>query len=127
MDFNDDRYEENFSENCRRDSQPPSEESLSRDENRLLWELYDSVYPEAMKVGIPVDWVDDSFETVVIGHYEVSQGVFGSHDFKCLSIIPHGSGDLGKFGLYYEDTEQGMAFFESHFNYLEAQKNIVTA
>lgn len=94
-------------------------EQNSREENRLLWELYDQVYPEARKKGIAVDWVGDDFDSVVIGNYEVSQGTFGTHDFKCLDIVPHGSGDLSRFGLFFEEVEQATAFFESHFNYLE--------
>lgn len=97
-------------------------EQESREENRLLWDLYDQVYPKAMNAGIPVDWVDDSLDRVVIGNYEVSQDVFGSHDFKCLRVQPHSSEDMSRFAMFIESPDEVAAFFEGHFNCLEEQK-----
>ena len=94
-------------------------ETDSRTNNPLLWELYDSLVDDARKKGIDVNWVSDDLNTVVIGNYEVSQGVFGSHDFKCLDIVPHSSENMGKFRLFFDEVDEAMSFFNAHFNVLE--------
>ena len=125
MDFQDDRYDENFTEEWRQQGMENSEEINSRSDNKLLWELYDDIAPKAAKADIPVDWVSDDFETVIIGNYEVSQGVFGRYNFKCLDIIPHGSDDMSKYKLFFNEVEDGMSFFEAHIYALEEQKETV--
>ena len=110
-----------YSNDPRYDDRDP--EAESRHENRLLWEVVDGVEQKAKKVGVPVSWEDDYFESVVIGHYEMTQGVYGSHDFKCVKIQPHsGLMDMGKFALCFEEAEEACAFFEAHISALEDAK-----
>lgn len=97
-------------------------EQESREENRLLWELYDQIAQKAKKAGIPVDWVDDNLESVVIGNYEVCQGGFGAYNYKCLSIVPHSHEDMSRFAMFFEEVEEAEALFEAHFNALEEEK-----
>jgi len=101
-------------------------EAESRQENRLLWEVVDGVEQKAKKVGVPVSWEDNYFESVVIGHYEMIQGVYGSHDFKCVKIQPHtGLMNMDKFALCFEEAEEACAFFEAHISALEDAKKAV--
>lgn len=91
-------------------------EQESRINNKLLWDLVDSIEAKVKRSGIPIDWTDDSLDSVVIGNYEVKQGVFGSHDFKCLIVQPHSSEDMSKFANYFEEAEEVELFFDAHFN-----------
>lgn len=126
MDFQENKYDENFAENWRRDSQLDSKEANSRREYPLLWDLYDQVEQEAKKAGIAVNWVSlDYLDRVVIGNYEVSQAVFGSHDFKCLRVQPHSSEDMSRFAMFIESPDEVSAFFEGHFNALQELRTTI--
>ena len=101
-------------------------EQESRQENRLLWEVVDGIEQKAKRSGVSVDWTDDYYDRIVIGHYEMIQGVYGSHDFKCVKIQPHsGLMDMGKFALCFEEAEEACAFFEAHISALEDAKKAV--
>jgi hypothetical protein len=56
----------------------------------------------------------------------MTQGVYGSHDFKCVKIQPHsGLMDMGKFAICFEEAEEACAFFEAHISALEDAKKAV--
>ena len=122
MDFDNDRYDEDFSEQWRSTGNSvDNNEAVSRGENRLLWSVYDSVIAKASKLGVPVDWVDDSLDAVVIGNYEVTEGAIiyqntsgKSTRITCLDIVPHASGDMSKFKVEIDDADEVASFFDHH-------------
>lgn len=106
--------------------QDTDHEANSRQENRLLWEVVDGIEQKAKKAGVPVSWEDDYFESVVIGHYEMTQSTYGSRDFKCVKIQPHsGLMDMSRFALCFGEAEEACAFFEAHISALEDAKKAV--
>ena len=91
-------------------------EQDSREENKLLWELYHGIYPTAKKANVDVDWAShDDFDLLIVGHWEVRQTTFTANRFKCLEIKPHtGEFNTDKFNVYVEDAEAAELFFEGH-------------
>lgn len=103
--------------------QDTDHEANSRQENRLLWEVVDEIGQKAKKAGVSVDWTDDYYDCIVIGNYEMTQGVYGSHNFKCVKIQPHtGLMNTEKFCLCFEEAEEACAFFEAHIRAMEDAK-----
>lgn len=102
-------------------------EAESRQENRLLWEVVDGIEQKAKRSGVSIDWTDDYYDCIVIGNYEMIQGVYGSHDFKCVNIQPHsGLMDMSKFALCFGEVDEAVAFFEAHISALEKADKAVS-
>lgn len=116
FDSTDDRYNENFNEQWR-EMGTDSREEAAREDRPLLFELYDDVYEDVKAQGVPVDWVDDDLDMLVVGNWEVQEV---KYDYKgirmrALEMKPHsGEFKTDKFKLYESDATMAGAFLKSH-------------